>query len=722
MSLALYRTYRPSRLSEVIGQEHVTEPLRRALTSGNVHHAFLFSGPRGCGKTSTARILARSLICEQGPTPDPCGECDFCVALAPNGPGLIDVIELDAASHGGVDDTRELRERAAFVPAQARYKVYIVDEAHMVTKDGFNALLKLIEEPPDHLKFIFATTEVDKVLPTIRSRTFNYAFRLVPSRQLQQNLAGICDPEGVPFEPGALSLISRASGGSVRDAQSIMGQLIAGSGAKGLRQIEVGEQLGVTDEALLDDVVAAVATRDGAQVFSAVTRVVESGHDVRRFVTDLLHQFRDLLLITHIGEAATDDVLDVSGDRREILFAQAKRFGAAELTRLAEVINEGLTHVKGSTSPRLQLEILVARLLIPSSDVKPESLLSRIEVLERRLSAIASGAERPAPSLPTGAAQPASAPPATADAPAQAPPAAATRPTPPTRPTPSGDQIHAGASGPEPASTPERPAAQVRPPATGNPETGAPPAGRPGPPRPPSMSSLRDFPSSNQQQASGPQESGQDQGQGQTVSPPAQEAPARPDPSQQPEPSRQSTNPPTTPPARPPTNTTPPPPTSSAQTPPPPPPPARQAPTAPTAPSAPDPAQEGGAETLNQIRNVWPQLLAHIRESSRVAAASWEGAEAVAVRDDVLTVQVPSKGQEVSIRSARRDLAMRTMLIERFGIDVQVNATSGPTQPVDTPPDVPAPDDPDLGSNDLSGVDLAMRELGATRIGEIEGS
>ncbi len=389
MSLALYRTYRPGRLSEVVGQDHVTEPLARALDQGKIHHAYLLSGPRGCGKTSTARILARSLLCQEGPTSEPCGECEFCTALSPNGPGLVDVIELDAASHGGVDDTRDLRERAVFVPAQARFKIYIIDEAHMVSKDGFNALLKLIEEPPEHVKFIFATTEVDKVLPTIRSRTFNYAFRLVPVRQLQDNLARICAAEEVAFEPEALALITRASGGSVRDAQSIMGQLIAGAGPQGLTQSAVAEQLGVTDGHLLDESVTAIAAHDGQALFATVTTVVESGHDVRRFVTDLLHRFRDLLLLRHGGDSATAEALEISPDQRRLLAEQAEQFGPTELTRFAEIINTGLSQLKGSTSPRLQLEILAARLLVPATEVDAESTLSRIDVLERRLSILA---------------------------------------------------------------------------------------------------------------------------------------------------------------------------------------------------------------------------------------------------------------------------------------------------------------------------------------------
>lgn len=308
--MALYRTYRPARLDDVVGQDHVTDPLRRALENDRVAHAYLFSGPRGCGKTSTARILARSLNCEKGPTPDPCGECQSCLDLAANGPGSIDVIELDAASHGGVDDTRDLRERAMFAPASSRYKIYIIDEAHMVTTAGFNALLKLVEEPPEHVRFIFATTEADKVLPTIRSRTHNYTFRLVSARTLQQHLATVCEAEGVPAEANALALIARAGAGSVRDSLSILSQVISGSGPDGVTYATAVAQLGMTDSTLLDATVDALAAHDGAALFTVIDQVMDAGHDPRRFVTDLLERMRNLIVLQHVSGAAQLGLID----------------------------------------------------------------------------------------------------------------------------------------------------------------------------------------------------------------------------------------------------------------------------------------------------------------------------------------------------------------------------------------------------------------------------
>ena len=381
--MALYRSYRPATLGEVVGQDHVTGPLRRALENNRMHHAYLLSGPRGCGKTSTARILARSLNCEQGPTPDPCGVCESCIDLSATGSGSIDVIELDAASHGGVDDTRDLRERAMFGPAKSRYKVYIIDEAHMISTAGFNALLKLVEEPPEHVRFIFATTEADKVLPTIRSRTHNYGFRLVPVKILQEHLAKICASEKIPADPAALALIARAGAGSVRDSLSILGQVISGCGPEGVTYQEAVLQLGMTDSALLDETVNALIDRDGAALFNAVDRVIESGNEPRRFVTDLLERIRDLIVLQSIPGAAESGLIHAPEDVIATEVEQASRIGAAELSRAGELVNRALSDIKGATAPRLQLELLMAKLLLPATDDSTDGLRVRLEQLER---------------------------------------------------------------------------------------------------------------------------------------------------------------------------------------------------------------------------------------------------------------------------------------------------------------------------------------------------
>lgn len=384
--MALYRKYRPASFAEVVGQEHVTEPLSTALQSGRINHAYLFSGPRGCGKTSSARILARSLNCERGPTPTPCGVCDSCVALAPNGPGNVDVVELDAASHGGVDDTRELRDRAFYAPAQSRYRIFIIDEAHMVTTAGFNALLKIVEEPPEHLIFVFATTEPEKVLPTIRSRTHHYPFRLLAPKTMRGLLERICAQENVAVDDAVYPLVIRAGGGSPRDTLSVLDQLLAGSDGRLIVYSRALSLLGATDLALIDAAVDALAAGDASALFGAVESLIDAGHDPRRFATDLLERFRDLIVLQAVPDAATRGVVDAPEDVLERMRDQAARLGPATLTRYAEVVHAGLGEMRGATAPRLLLEVVCARLLLPSASDTEAALLQRIERIETRMS------------------------------------------------------------------------------------------------------------------------------------------------------------------------------------------------------------------------------------------------------------------------------------------------------------------------------------------------
>ena len=463
-SLALYRRYRPETFAEVIGQDHVTEPLRAALANNRVHHAYLFSGPRGCGKTTSARILARTLNCEKAPIADPCGECQSCQDLARDGSGSVDVIEIDAASHGGVDDARDLRERAFFAPVSSRFKVYIIDEAHMVSSQGFNALLKLVEEPPEHLKFIFATTEPEKVIPTIRSRTHHYPFRLIAPRTLSDHLAELCEKEGVRIDAAALPLVVRAGAGSARDSLSVLDQLLGGAGPDGVTYDVATNLLGYTPDNLLDEVVDAFAAVDGAGVFGVVDKVIETGQDPRRFTEDVLRRLRDLVIVAAVPDASASGLIDAPEDQAERLVAQAARFGKAELVRAADIVASGLTEMRGATTPRLLLELICARLLLPGVDDDSLGLGARLDRLERRVSVAGSAPGSPAGDTRGGSPE------------GRAQKRAATAPPPPpaqTAPEPAASQpepVPQSKPQPEPSATPAaEPVAEAAPPAAAGP-------------------------------------------------------------------------------------------------------------------------------------------------------------------------------------------------------------------------------------------------------------
>lgn len=483
MSTALYRRYRPDSFADVIGQEHVTEPLMAALKGGRVTHAYLFSGPRGCGKTTSARIFARCLNCAQGPTDTPCGTCDSCVELARGGTGSLDVVELDAASHGGVDDARELRERAAFAPARDRYKIFIIDEAHMVTTQGFNALLKLVEEPPEHVKFVFATTEPEKVIGTIRSRTHHYPFRLVPPEQLLSYLGTLAEAEGVQIASGVLPLVVRAGGGSVRDSLSVLDQLIAGASDEGVTYERAVALLGFTHATLLDDTAEALAARDGASLFRVVDRVISTGHAPRRFVEDLLERLRDLIVVLAAGEQAGSVLRTVPADQLERMRTQAEHLGLANASRAADLTNLALTEMVGATSPRLQLELLCGRLLLPAADDGVDGVNARLERLEAGGAGPAIGrpiAVVPAPQ-PVAASQPVVSEPMPVRAPEPHPAASAEAPQ--ARPAASAEAPEARPAAS--AEAPTRPAASAEASEQGRePATAPPEAARPAPKQP----------------------------------------------------------------------------------------------------------------------------------------------------------------------------------------------------------------------------------------------
>ncbi|MFF7967133.1 DNA polymerase III subunit gamma and tau [Streptomyces sp. NPDC007903] len=732
-SLALYRRYRPETFAEVIGQEHVTDPLQQALRNNRVNHAYLFSGPRGCGKTTSARILARCLNCEQGPTPTPCGECQSCRDLARNGPGSIDVIEIDAASHGGVDDARELREKAFFGPAGSRYKIYIIDEAHMVTSAGFNALLKVVEEPPEHLKFIFATTEPEKVIGTIRSRTHHYPFRLVPPGTLREYLGEVCQKEDIPVAEGVLPLVVRAGQGSVRDSMSVMDQLLAGAGADGVTYPMATSLLGYTDGSLLDSVVEAFATGDGAAAFEVVDHVIEGGNDPRRFVADLLERLRDLVILAAVPDAAEKGLIDAPADVLERMQAQAEIFGAAELSRAADLVNEGLTEMRGANSPRLQLELICARVMLPAAYGDERSVMARLDRIERGVNFSAGTGAPPMQYVPGPEAHPGAAPaaaPAMGDGPAVPPgggpaaaraavrnpggPGAGTAPAPaPTAPAPAPTtQAPAPTPPPAPAQAPA-PAPEAAPAAPAAPgawPTAAPAGGG---------------------RRSGAWPTATPAGQGQ---PQQQTPPSRPQAPSQPQP-------------------------------------AAPAPTAPVA-----PAPSGGLDP----RMLWPNILEAVKNRRRF---TWillsQNAQVTGFDGTTLQLGFASAGARDNFSASGSEDVLRQALAEQFNVQWKIEAVidpsgggsapppsggtgnfggggaanaggygtpapsrpaapqqSAPSQtggsqpspaprpPAPEPPpvsledDTPADDDPDLDESALSGRDLIVRELGATVLDE----
>ncbi|MFB7110509.1 DNA polymerase III subunit gamma and tau [Streptomyces sp. NPDC056291] len=742
-SLALYRRYRPESFAEVIGQEHVTDPLQQALRNNRVNHAYLFSGPRGCGKTTSARILARCLNCEKGPTPTPCGECDSCRDLARNGPGSIDVIEIDAASHGGVDDARDLREKAFFGPARSRYKIYIIDEAHMVTSAGFNALLKVVEEPPEHLKFIFATTEPEKVIGTIRSRTHHYPFRLVPPGTLRDYLGEVCQKEDIPVEEGVLPLVVRAGAGSVRDSMSVMDQLLAGAGEEGVTYAMATSLLGYTDGSLLDSVVEAFASGNGSGAFEVVDRVIEGGNDPRRFVADLLERLRDLVILAAVPDAAEKGLIDAPADVVERMQAQARSFGAAELSRAADLVNEGLTEMRGATSPRLQLELICARVLLPAAYGDERSVMARLDRIERGVS-FSTGAAAPAMGYVPGPDAHGGAPTA-AGGPAGAAPAPLAPPVPPVPPGGGPAAARAAVRG---TGAPDAPPAPSEPPApavSDRPQEAAPPA----PPAAPAASTAATPAAAPSAPGAWPTAAavggGRRPGGWPTAAAPGGgQAPGAPSAPSAPEPAQQA-------------------------------PVARPA-AAPVSPAPPSPAG-GGLDP----RVLWPNILEAVKNRRRF---TWillsQNAQVAGFDGTTLQIGFVNAGARDNFASSGSEDVLRQALAEQFNVQWKIEAIVDPTggggsappspgggygggggaaaqrtaAPQPTAPAAPAPasspsrpssaaapapaprpsapeptpvapeddipedDDPDLDESALSGHELIVRELGATVVEE----
>lgn len=719
MALALYRTYRPGSLGEVIGQEHVTEPLRRALESGRTHHAYLFSGPRGCGKTSTARILARSLNCAEGPTADPCGRCDSCQQLAPNGPGSMDVVELDAATHRGIDDARDLREKAIYAPAASRYKIYIVDEAHQLTNEAANALLKLVEEPPPHLRFVFATTEPDKIIPTIRSRTFHYGFRLVSARTLADHLSSVCRREEVPAEPAAIAVVARAGAGSVRDSLSVLGQLLAGTGPDGLTYADATSALGLTDSALLDDFVAALAEGSAAEMFGVVDRVIGAGHDPRRFVTDVLDRLRDLLVLRVDPQALVKGLVDVPDDAGQRMAEQAQTLGMAQLSHAADTVSVGLGQIKGATAPRLQLELLCARLALPEPGEATGSILARLDRLERSGSAVASesGTRPRVPQDERADHDHAASEPSVSQGLGREPQAAQG-----VGPGPAANATEAPS-----ATGPTRTARATPGPAAGSGE-------RTNPPRRPKLRSERAGATQGPAQSRGgpgaaaaKEATGSTGGTGPAAGSGSAEAAGSPRATESPPVSETSGG------------------TGSAGA---------------SHPSGPAPVEASGQVSLAAVQQAWPVVLDRLAVSSRVAWTAFHAATPVSCSAGALAVAVAEPGNVRAIAQRGHDERLRQALIDVLGVDLTIDvmhapsATSPagpPTTPATDPPaqrptspgsaarrpgdvvraagasgpgqeiiDEPSPDDPDLEAGAADGLALITRELGARPIGEID--